>query len=198
MWRLGLSDQLSLFSVKERSVGRYLSKQPHQLEISAETLQNWKQRVFQYQQQVVISPLLEQGTLFDLAATPTATADNIDPFKLPQQNTEFWRWKADDQGVSALYFVIDYELPILLYVGETVKSGQRWKGEHDCKRHLLNYRQAHSQHQCSTLLGIAFWLNAPEQTRPRQQLESALIHKWRSPFNKENWEFWGTPFIGEK
>jgi len=32
-------------------------------------------------------------------------------------------------------------------------------------------------------------------TRPRQQLEKSLIAKWRSPFNKENWNFWGTPFV---
>ncbi|MEO1211419.1 MAG: GIY-YIG nuclease family protein, partial [Cyanobacteria bacterium J06638_20] len=31
-----------------------------------------------------------------------------------------------------------------------------------------------------------------------QHLESALIYRWRSPFNKENWTFWGTPFTGGK
>jgi len=115
---------------------------------------------------------------------------------LPQQNTEFWRWKASDHGVAALYFVIDYTLPILLYVGETVKSGQRWKGEHDCKRYLLNYRQVHYQNQLETLLGIAFWSLAPTQAPACQRLEPALISKWRSPFNKENSAFWGTPFTG--
>jgi hypothetical protein len=25
-----------------------------------------------------------------------------------------------------------------------------------------------------------------------------LIEKWRSPFNKENWKHWGTPFIWGK
>jgi hypothetical protein len=94
--------------------------------------------------------------------------------------------------------VIDYELPLLLYVGETIKSGQRWKGEHDCKRYLLNYRQVHYQHQLPSQLGIAFWPHAPTQTRSRQQLELGLIYRWRSPFNKENWEFWGTPFTGGK
>lgn len=193
-----MSDQLSLFSVRERSVGRYLSQQPRQLEISTDALRDWKQRVFQYQQQVMICPAPQQGSLFTTVATAAEIAASIDPFKLPQQNTEFWRWKVDDPGTAALYFVIDYELPLLLYVGETVKSGQRWKGEHDCKRYLLNYRQAHVQHQLGTMLGIAFWLHAPEKTRPRQHVESALIHQWRSPFNKENWEFWSTPFIGEK
>jgi hypothetical protein len=169
--------------------------------MSQEALQQWKQRVFQFQQQVEQSASTQQGTLFELGATylhNPVDPDCLNPFKLPQQNTEFWRWKADDAGIAALYFVIDYELPILLYVGETVKSGQRWKGEHDCKRYLLNYRQAHYQHQLTSTLGIAFWSQAPVGTRPRQRLESALINKWRSPFNKENWQFWGTPFVGGK
>lgn len=188
-------EQLSLFSVSEQKILGYGTQQPDGLKISAEALYTWKQQLLQYQQKVSIAPPLQQGTLFNAPADST-DPDRLDPFSLPQQNTEFWRWKASDQGVAALYFVIDYELPILLYVGETVKSGQRWKGEHDCKRYLLNYRQAHYQNQLDTALGIAFWSLAPRQTRDRQRLESALIHKWRSPFNKENWEFWGTPFIG--
>ena len=188
-------DQLSLFSVSEQKTLEYGTKQPDVLKISSDALHDWKQRLFDYQQKIHIAPTLQQGTLFDAAPNdidPTC----IDPFRLPQQNTEFWRWRGNDDGVAALYFVIDYALPILLYVGETVKSGQRWKGEHDCKRYLLNYRQVHYQHQLDTHLGIAFWSLAPTQTRDRQRLETALIQRWRSPFNKENWEFWGTPFTG--
>jgi hypothetical protein len=188
-------EQLSLFSVSEQKTLGYATQPAEGLKISAEALHIWKQRLFHYQQQVTIARPLQQGTLFD-APAPEADPDSLDPFSLPQQNTEFWRWKASDQGVAALYFVIDYTLPVLLYVGETVKSGQRWKGEHDCKRYLLNYRQVHYQNQLETLLGIAFWSLAPTQTRDRQRLESALISKWRSPFNKENWAFWGTPFTG--
>jgi hypothetical protein len=193
--------QPSLFSAAELS-GCYAVTPKTSLEISQPALSDWKKRIFEYQQQVKQQLPMQQGTLFDLTladSTPTASftePDSLDPFTLPQQNTEFWRWKAEEAGVAALYFVIDYEWPILLYVGETVKSNQRWKGEHDCKRYLLNYRQVHYQYQLQSMLGIAFWPQAPVQTRPRQKLESALIHKWRSPFNKENWQFWGTPFIG--
>ena len=140
-----------------------------------------------------------QGALFELVTpSPLIDPQSLDPFKLPQQNTEFWRWKSIDVGTAALYFVIDYELPLLLYVGETVKSGQRWKGEHDCKRYLLNYRQAHYQHGLSTQLGTAFWAAAPTQTRSRQQMEAALIYKWRSPLNKENWEHYGERLLLEE
>ncbi|WP_196602024.1 hypothetical protein [Gloeocapsopsis dulcis] len=46
-----------------------------------------------------------------------------------------------------------------------------------------------------TAVSIAFWWDAPVKTKPRQQLERALIQKWRSPFNKENWTLWSTPFV---
>ncbi len=125
------------------------------------------------------------------------------PLPLRRQNTEFWRWQFDDVGVAAMYFVIDYAADaenerLLLYVGETVKSNQRWKGEHDCKRYLLNYQQAHYDNGLKSELGIAFWPCAPTERQPRQQLESGLIYRWRSPFNKENWRYWNTPFVGGK
>ncbi len=189
-------EQASLFSAAELSDYQGMA-QSEALQISQEALQDWKQRIFDYQQQVRIAEPMQQGTLFEMSVSQQST-DMLNPFTLPQQNTQFWRWKASDTGVAALYFVIDYELPILLYVGETVKSNQRWKGEHDCKRYLLNYRQAHYQHQLPSALGIAFWSEAPTETRPRQRLESELIYQWRSPFNKENWKFWGTPFTGGK
>ena len=154
----------------------------------------WKHKIATFQTSVKTTPTMEQASLFETPSDPT---DIIDPFALPQQNTEFWRWQFSDVGVAALYFVIDYQSELLLYVGETVKSNQRWKGEHDCKRYLMNYRHAHYHHNLDSQLGIAFWRQAPDERRPRQAIESALIYKWRSPFNKENWKFWGTPFIGE-
>ncbi|UBF26706.1 GIY-YIG nuclease family protein [Kovacikia minuta CCNUW1] len=191
------SEQKNLFSAAELQ-GCYCPDRRTDSRMSRDALQDWKQRIFQFQQQVSVSPSIQQGTLFDVLPTPDEIGDRIDPFTLPQQNTEFWRWKANDEGVSALYFVVDYELPILLYVGETVKSNQRWKGEHDCKRYILNYVAAHRPHSLPVTVNIGFWSQAPTNTRDRQQLESALILKWRSPFNKENWEFWGTPFTGGK
>lgn len=176
-------EQPSLFADPDST----LASREH-LSISESALKDWKQRIFNYQKD--LAPL-QQESLFDWVETdPNA----IDPFKLPRQNTQFWRQKAEGEGVAALYFVVDYELPIVLYVGETVKSNQRWKGEHDCKRYLLNYRQAHYDYQLPSSLGIAFWSDAPVKTRDRQKLELALIQRWRSPFNKENWAIWGTPF----
>jgi len=143
---------------------------------------------------VVAGAAATQGSLFDM--TEPMPADSIDPFTLPQRNAEFWREQFTDAGNAALYFVVDHEADVLLYVGETVKANQRWKGTHDCKRYILNYVSAHRAAQLAVQVNIGFWSYAPEERKARQSLESELIRKWRSPFNKENWRVWSTPFIG--
>jgi hypothetical protein len=159
-------------------------------------LQSWKQRVAQYQAGVRSGPAIAQGSLFDLAeASP---ADTLDPFALSPQNAEFWRGQFHESGVPALYFVVDHEVDLLLYVGETVKSNQRWKGVHDCKRYILSYVEAHRAHELPVAVNIGFWPYAERDRKARQTLELELIQRWRSPFNKENWPIWGTPFVGGK
>jgi hypothetical protein len=167
------------------------------LDISLQSLQDWKQRIVQYQRQVVQEPNPVQSGFFDLP-DPDTVAGKIDPFSLNRQNIEFWRWPVHETGLAALYFVIDYEQRLLLYVGETCKSSQRWKGVHDCKRYVRNYLGAHRMHGLSAQVGIGFWTHAPAETRPRQRMELRLIEQWRSPFNKENWKYWGTPFTWGK
>lgn len=159
-------------------------------------LKIWKQRLFEFQQAVQAAPPPQQGNLFELRAS-AAPAETLDPFNLPQRNAEFWRGQFHESGVPALYFVVDQMLPVLLYVGETVKSNQRWKGEHDCKRYILNYIAAHRPHALPVAVNIGFWPFAPSDRKARQQLEAELICRWRSPFNKENWSRWSTPFVGQ-
>ncbi len=211
---------LSDSAMQAASYSTYKNFQP-KLSLNGAELKDWKRRIISFQSQQ--SPTAQQGNLFGQAeSTPIALAESIEPFSLARQNTEFWRWRFEDVGVAAMYFVIDYaaidstaidyaavdhaavdhaapqKSPLLLYVGETVKSNQRWKGEHDCKRYLLNYRQAHYDSGLKSELGVAFWPEAPSDRKARQQLESALITRWRSPFNKENWRFWNTPFVERK
>ena len=162
--------------------------------LSAAELTAWKQRVQQFQQTVKSGAGETQGTLFETAIA--APADDLDPFTLPQRNAEFWREQFTDTGNAALYFVVDHKADLLLYVGETVKANQRWKGTHDCKRYILNYVSAHRATQLPVQVNIGFWPYAPAGRKARQALESELIRKWRSPFNKENWQRWATPFIG--
>jgi hypothetical protein len=190
-------EQQSLFTVAEEQAlyrSRYQqAKSP--LDLSVEALQRWQQSIVDYQGQQRQTSLALQTSLFsgpDLDTLVTV----IDPFSLQRRSLNFWRWPTDSTGVAALYFVIDYRWPLLLYVGETCKANQRWKGEHDCKRYVANYQALHSQHGLMTSVGIAFWLDAPNEVGDRQRLESLLIHHWRSPFNKQNWQVWGTPFIG--
>ena len=190
---------LSDSAMKAARYSTYENFQP-QLSLGPTELQAWKQRIIRFQTQLRAAPTMQQGSLFS-ASIPSDSASDIDPFSLRRQNTEFWRWQFDDVGVAAMYFVIDYalpKLPLLLYVGETVKSNQRWKGVHDCKRYLTNYRQCHYDNGLESDLAIAFWPHAPEERKARQKLEGQLIYRWRSPFNKENWRYWNTPFVGGK
>ncbi len=163
--------------------------------MAADELQGWKQRVAQFQATVKADPSV-QGTLFDVVKV--SPAETLDPFTLPPRNAEFWRGQFQESGVPALYFVVDHDAAVLLYVGETVKSNQRWKGVHDCKRYILSYVEAHRVHDLPVAVNIGFWPHADGDRKARQSLELELIRRWRSPFNKENWAIWSTPFVGGK
>ncbi|MFM7470113.1 MAG: GIY-YIG nuclease family protein [Nodosilinea sp. LVE1205-7] len=158
-------------------------------------LQTWKQRIASYQERLRWSGDSDQGTLFEVEESP---AQAIDPFSLTPQNAEFWRESSQESGVPALYFVVDHQVPLLLYIGETVKSNQRWQGVHDCKRYILQYVEAHRGYGLAVSVNIGFWPHAASQRKIRQALEAELIRHWRSPFNKENWTLWSTPFVGSK
>lgn len=187
--------QASLFSDLELRHIRHSSlEETPLLEIGATALQGWKQRIFDYQAQVRQEVQPAQASLFHLNSGGMEP-ESLDPFQLRSQNIEFWRWPADEPGLAALYFVVDHTLSLLLYVGETCKANTRWKGVHDCKRYVRNYITAHRVHDLAVNVSIGFWPHAPADTRLRQRLESAMIDKWRSPFNKENWRHWGTPFV---
>lgn len=190
---------LSDSAMQAASYSTYKNFQPP-AKVSLYELKAWKKRIIAFQEQLTAAE--QQGNLFGTSDSGLSNdmVGAIAPLELRRQNTEFWRWRFDDVGVAAMYFVIDYAStahshPVVLYIGETIKSNQRWKGEHDCKRYLLNYRQAHYDNGLTSELGIAFWPEAPCDRKARQQLESALIRHWRSPFNKENWRFWNTPFV---
>jgi hypothetical protein len=159
----------------------------------------WKLRIFSYQKQVRKSQPPQQETLFDFSSLGIASAhvepNSINPFGLIQQPMSFWRKPAFDKGQACLYFVIDNaNPPLLLYTGESCHSEHRWKGTHDALRYIDKYIALHRQHQLSPAVNIAFWYDAPVERKARQQLELALILKWRAPFNKECWKWWGQPF----
>ena len=166
-------------------------------------LLEWQQRLASHQ-----SPLFAaaakgltsdtaQGSLFE-SPRPTGLALSLNPLALAAQHLQFWRWPQAQQQGAALYFVLDQPPhrpePLLLYVGETGRADQRWKGEHDCKSYLAAYGEALQQVGLGSLLSIRFWSDAPAQVKPRRALEQELIRHWLPPFNKETRARWATPF----
>ncbi|MEH1799968.1 MAG: GIY-YIG nuclease family protein [Nostoc sp.] len=181
-------NQLNLFSDLTVTPARTAET----LVMSLEALLKWKSQIFEYQQKVRESKPPQQTALFDLAPNH-CDPDAINPFTLPLQSMAFYRMPTDE-GSAAIYFVIYNAMPLLLYVGETCRSGKRWKGEHGCKQYLDSYHSLHHHYGLQREVSIAFWWDAPVDRRSRQELELSLILKWRSLFNKENWERWGQPF----
>lgn len=171
---------------------RFRSQEP-QLELSVERLEQWKQQIADYQQQVRMAPAT-QGNLFAIPASH-AEPEGIDPFVLRRSS---FRFHTSPDSLQAnepvIYFVFDDAVPILLYIGQAVKAHQRWAGVHDCKAYVDNYICGSYRHRSKTAVCTAFWWDIPRASTPRLQLEAKLIAKWRSPFNKENRKYWATPF----
>ena len=169
-----------------------------QLPLLAQQLQQWQGHLAAHQGPLFggAAPLSRQPSLLE-SANDSAT-ERFDPLALRPQPMTFWRWpQAPVQG-AALYVVLDrpegLEHPLLLYVGETARAQQRWKGDHDCKAYLAAYGDALQRAGLRTRLSISFWSDVPTQTKPRRALEQALIRRWLPPFNKETRSRWATPF----
>ncbi len=190
-----MKKQLSLFD----SSGSYYAPRTEKLILNKIALINWKERIFNYQQQVKIIETPQQQTLFDLPQNTWHSPDEINPFSLPLHSSLFWRQaessnflETNEQG--CLYFIIDNTLPLLLYVGETkLTANKRWQGTHDCKAYILQYIELHRRYELEVKVSSAFWQLIPSK-KVLQQWERELILKWRSPFNKECWQWWGQPF----
>jgi hypothetical protein len=167
--------------------------QQSRLTMDSQTFIQWKSRIFDHQQTILNSPPPQQMSLFDLKPNH-CDPEQINPFSLRLQNWEFFT-RPDDGDRTCIYFIIDTALPLLLYVGETKQTPkERWTGVHDCRGYIDNYIILNRKHQLKTFPGIGFWWDTPVDRKARQQLEQALIQRWKSPFNKECWKFWGKPF----
>ncbi len=161
--------------------------------MSADALLKWKSQILDYQQRVRENKPPEQTALFDIAPN-NYDADQIDPLLLRLVPMSFYRMPVDGPGDACLYFVVDSAASLILYVGETCRSDKRWKGIHACKNYIASYQDLHYRYGLQTAVNAAFCWDAPIDRRARQELELSLIIKWRSSFNKENWERWGQPF----
>ncbi|MFM1812412.1 MAG: hypothetical protein RLZZ336_1350, partial [Cyanobacteriota bacterium] len=108
----------------------------------------WRQRLAQHQGPLFAGSVSaaeqpQQGKLFAAADPVREAADRFQPLALQPQPLSFWRWPQLQLGGAALYVVLDRPAdlahPLLLYIGETCRADQRWKGEHDCKQYLAAY-----------------------------------------------------------
>ncbi len=177
--------QTSLFSTRSYRVS---DRWEPYLTMSLDTILAWQERVKTFQQKIK-NERQHQANLFD---QPDSAL--IDPFSLDTFAEDFYRLSSR-QGDACIYFVRDLSLPLLLYVGETNHSYNRWRGIHDCKHYLSQYRSVLSSHHQPVKIGISFLWDAPLEKPARLRLEQFFINRWRPPFNKENWHYWQTPFV---
>ena len=172
------------------------SQHPNNLKIKGEILTKWRDRIYDYQ--FKISKDAHNKTL-QQTCLPIKTISNerkIDPFSLQPLSLNFWRTNQYIHNCPAMYYVIDSieNSKIILYIGETNSANKRWKGEHDCKNYLMNYKEALAHNKLSSHQDIRFFLDVPKEVKLRRKLEQQLIYLWLPPFNKETRDRWATTF----
>ncbi len=185
-----MDKQLNLFDL-----GPEPTRKQQKLEMTRDQFIQWKQAIACHQQ-ATRNNHPQQPTLFDTGVNQF-DSEKIDPFQLKQYPTRFYdlpQMRLSEEGDPCLYFLIDNAAQLLLYIGETVHSNQRWRGGHHCEDYLKKYVQLNRKHGLEVLPALAFEWGAPEETRLRQTMEFELIKKWKAPFNKENRATWGHPF----
>ena len=166
------------------------------IKYKSETLMIWRNRISDYQSKIKGN---NQNNVFQQSIIPEN--DNIDhkkiyPFSLQGLSLNFWRTNQLVHTGPAMYFVIDTmgSSQIILYIGETNSANKRWKGEHDCKNYLSNYKEALAYNNLTSQLDIRFFLDVPKEAKLRRRLEQKLIYLWMPPFNKETRNRWSTTF----
>jgi len=166
------------------------------LKIKGEILIEWRNRI--YNHQLKISKNTHNKTLRQTSLPINKISDEIkiDPFSLQPLSLNFWRNNQYIHNIPAMNFVIDSmeSSKIILYIGETNLANKRWKGEHDCKNYLMNYKEALAHNKLSSHQDIRFFLDVPKEVKLRRKLEQQLIYLWLPPFNKETRDRWATTF----
>ncbi len=174
-----------------------LSSQNNQeLNQSRSSLIQWRKKINEYQNKVIedLHNPNSQKSLFII--DDDLDLIKINPFLLTGFSINFWRSKKSVDKGPAMYFVIDTQKTskIILYIGETNSADKRWKGDHDCKNYISNYKEAMSNNNIESNLDIRFFLDVPKEVKLRRKLEKRLIYLWLPPFNKETRDRWTTTF----
>ena len=171
-------------------------QQTNNLKIEGEIITEWRNRIHNHQ--FKISKDAQNKTLHQtsLPINMVSNERKIDPFSLQPLSLNFWRTNQYIHNGPAIYFVIDSmeSSKIILYIGETNSANKRWKGEHDCKNYIMNYKEALAHNNLSSHQDIRFFLDVPKEVKLRRKLEQQLIYLWLPPFNKETRDRWATTF----
>ena len=170
--------------------------QNKELNLSRSSLIQWRENIYEYQNKIIenIQNPNSQNSLFKIE--DGLDLIKINPFLLASFSINFWRSnKSVDKG-PAMYFVIETinTSKIVLYIGETNSADKRWKGDHDCKNYISNYKETLSNNNIESNLDIRFFLDVPKEVKLRRKLEKRLIYLWLPPFNKETRDRWTTTF----
>ena len=170
--------------------------QNKELNQSRSSLIQWRKNIYKFQNKVTenLQKPISQESLFKI--DDGSDLVKINPFLLTSFSINFWRSnKSVDKG-PAMYFVIETikTSKIILYIGETNSADKRWKGDHDCKNYISNYKETMSNNKLESNLDIRFFLDVPKDVKLRRKLEKRLIYLWLPPFNKETRERWTTTF----
>ena len=189
-----LNRQFNLFETHE---DLYIEENQYfELKLKKEELLDWRKRISGHQNNVadLLSKENLQKNIF-----PDYEIDysnKINPFNLASVSINFWRSNQSINKGPAMYFIIENaeEANMILYIGETNSADKRWKGEHDCKRYIKNYKECLSNNDIDSYVDIRFFLDVPKDVKNRRKLEQALINLWLPPFNKETRGRWSTTF----
>ena len=166
------------------------------LKVKSKTLMIWRKRIYDHQSKIVEDNQNNFLQKSILSETDNDEYKKIDPFSLQALSLNFWRTNQSVHDGPAMYFVIDNmkSSKIILYIGETNSADKRWRGEHDCKNYLTNYKESLVSNNLSSHQDIRFFLDVPKEVKLRRRLEQKLIYLWLPPFNKETRDRWSTTF----
>ncbi|BDA71874.1 hypothetical protein CAL7716_060400 [Calothrix sp. PCC 7716] len=174
--------QLSLFPQ-----AKFKAPNNEKVIIDIDTLQSWKNQIVEYQQQARNTKPGEQKALFELPEIRSEDYTQIDPLKLNNQVLSKYK------GTDYLYFVLDKTPGLILYIGQQ-RVNKKLKKVHEFNEHITTYQELHNYYKLKTSISIVFWQSVPQDSYRRQELEEYFILKWRAPFNKQSFQWWGLPF----
>jgi len=192
-----ISNQNRQFELYGSNVNTSINFQhSNNLKIKSEILTEWRDRIYNHQFKISKDTLNKTLHQTSLPINTISDERKIDPFSLQPLSLNFWRTNQYIHNGPAMYFVIDSIAisKIILYIGETNSANKRWKGEHDCKYYLMNYKEALAHYYLSSHQDIRFFLDVPKEVKLRRKLEQQLIYLWLPPFNKETRDRWATTF----